>query len=163
MYVAYFKKFLEQAVFNYCSSGKNGLDFGSGPEPVLSSILKRDYGYEMDIYDLYYAPEKGYEGKKYDLITSTEVIEHVADPIGFLRTLRNLLADDGILAIMTRFHPKDEVGLMNWHYLRDQTHISFFTPTTMNVLAQKTGLRVRYSNDHSYTTFELAKDFREAV
>lgn len=39
---------------------KSGLDFGSGPSPVLAMIMERDYGFDMDIYDLFYSPEKPY-------------------------------------------------------------------------------------------------------
>src|ERR687885_434087 len=36
---------------------------------------------------------------KYDLVTSLEVVEHVADPRGFVQGLANALAEDGLLIL----------------------------------------------------------------
>ena len=38
---------------------------------------------------------------RFDLVTSLEVIEHVADPAGFVRGLAECLADDGLLILST--------------------------------------------------------------
>ncbi|SMP40458.1 Methyltransferase domain-containing protein [Anoxynatronum buryatiense] len=154
-YVDFFERFLNDAVFPYVNQGKRGLDFGSGPSPVLAQLLERDYGYSMDIYDLFYAPEKVYEGKKYDLITSTEVVEHLRDPKAYFRLFRTLLKSDGILAVMTLFHRNDTIHFLNWHYARDRSHISFFTPKTMQYLAEQTGLKMIHTNHERYTTFML--------
>lgn len=64
VYVEYFNRFLKDAVFPFVNHGKHGFDFGSGPSPVLSQMLKRDHDYQMDIYDPFYAPDKTYIGKK---------------------------------------------------------------------------------------------------
>ena len=73
VYVEYFDHFLKEAVLPYTTNGNCGLDFGSGPSPVLAQILSDAYGYNMDIYDLFYSPEKSYISKTYDLITVTEI------------------------------------------------------------------------------------------
>ncbi|SCZ76443.1 class I SAM-dependent methyltransferase [Acidaminobacter hydrogenoformans] len=152
-YVAYFKRFVEAAVVGHVTIGKNGLDFGSGPEPVLAEILERDYGYRMDIYDLFYAPEKVFAGRRYDLITCTEVAEHLRDPLAFFRLARELLQEDGLLAVMTQFHPEGDEAALKAHYLRDQTHISFFSFKTMETVAALTGLEVVYTDHKRYTAF----------
>lgn len=41
------------------------------------------------------------EGAVYDLVTCLEVVEHVADRAGFLRSLRKLCAPDGLLVMST--------------------------------------------------------------
>ena len=51
-YIAYFARFLDSAVFPFVHEGRQALDFGSGPSPVLAQLLERDYGYTMDVYDL---------------------------------------------------------------------------------------------------------------
>ena len=152
-YVAYFQQFINEAVLPYANGGTMGLDFGSGPSPVLAQLLERDYGYEMDIYDLYYAPEKVYEGKQYDLITSTEVVEHLSHPLDYFQLFQKRLTPGGILAVMTQFHRNDTTHFMNWHYVRDRSHISFYTPTTMRYLAEQSDLQVVYTNDERYITF----------
>jgi len=152
-YVDYFKRFVEAAVVGYVSIGRKGLDFGSGPSPVLAEILERDYGYDMDIYDLFYAPEKLYQDRRYDLITSTEVVEHLADPLAFFKFAIEHLSEDGLLAIMTLFHPEEDEAILKSHYLRDRTHISFFSLKTMETVAALTGLEMVYTDFKRYTSF----------
>lgn len=155
-YVEFFEKHLHAAVFPFVGEGKKAFDFGSGPSPVLAHLLERDYGYDMTIYDLFYSPEKRHEGKTFDLITTTEVVEHIPDPIETFKELKGLMKDDGILSVMTLFHPIDEKTFWEWHYTRDYTHILFFTPEAMQAIADKVGLEVIYSDDFRYTTFKKA-------
>jgi ADP-ribose pyrophosphatase YjhB (NUDIX family) len=157
-YVTYFRNFINKTIFKYRSDGIKGLDFGSGPEPVLSELLKRDYGYDMDIYDKFYAPDRIYEGKTYDLVTSTEVVEHLDDPIEYFKLFRSLLAKDGILAIMTQFHPRDDSKFEGWHYRRDESHISFFTPETIKWIAGIVGLEVVFMDHHKNITLKLKSE-----
>ena len=152
-YVDYFKRFIDAAVGGYVTIGRKGLDFGSGPSPVLAEILERDYGYKMDIYDLFYATEKVYQDRRYDLITSTEVVEHLADPLAFFKFARDHLNEDGLLAVMTLFHPEEDEAILKSHYLRDMTHISFFSLKTMETIAALTGLEVVYTDHKRYTSF----------
>ncbi len=154
MYVAYFYEFLNDAVFQYTNEEKKGLDFGSGPSPVLAQILER-HGYAMDTYDLFYAPNKVYLNKKYDLITSTEVVEHLKNPLEYFELFKEHLVDTGILSIMTLFHEKNDEHFLNWHYKRDKSHISFYTLKTMEFIAESVGLRIIHSNGSRYTTFAL--------
>lgn len=152
-YVNMFRDFLNRSVMNFVNDGKEALDFGSGPGPVLAKVLSDEYGYTTDIYDLYYSPERVYEGKKYDLITSTEVVEHLKNPIEYFRLFKDLLKEDGILAIMTLFHPKDDEKFCKWHYRRDKTHISFFTPKTMEYIAQILDMELKYIDDKRCCSF----------
>ena len=140
-YVNMFKAFMKIAVDPYAAHIKAALDFGSGPGPVLAALL-RQKGYDVDIYDLYFAPEKVFENKSYDLITATEVFEHLQDPLQTARLLKDHLNNPGILAIMTMFHPGDGASFNNWWYRHDPTHISFYRPKTFTVLAGLLGLKV---------------------
>lgn len=62
----------------------------------------------MVIYDLFYATNKSYINKKFDLITSTEVLEHVKDPISTFKLLVSLLKKDGVLAIIMLYQPNND-------------------------------------------------------
>ena len=153
-YVDYFRRFIDAAVRDNCRPGGRGLDFGSGPSPVLATLLERDYGLIMDIHDPFYAPEKPFVGKRYDLVTCTEVVEHLREPIAYFRMFEGLLEEDGLLAIMTSFHPRDDEKFFNWHYRRDASHISFYTLKTMERIALETGLRIVYTDGERYTAFK---------
>jgi len=107
----------------------------------------------MDIYDLFYAPEKIYEGRTYDLITCTEVIEHLEDPLVHFQTMKEALNENGILAIMTQFHRNDVEHFRTWHYMRDRSHIAFYRRKTLEKITEIIGLEMIYCNDRNYATF----------
>lgn len=133
-YVAMFTTFLRNAVFPYANKGASTLDFGSGPVPVLQHLLKEN-GYPTEIYDYYFAPEPVFEGKQYDLITSTETIEHIADANALWEFFVQHLREGGILAIMTLFYPSLE-QFPTWWYRRDPTHIRFYHPDTFSWISK---------------------------
>lgn len=157
-YVNFLVEFLKDAVFKFVDKVEIGLDFGSGPSPVLAMLLERDYCIPMDIYDYFYAPQKIYQNKKYDLITTTEVVEHLKDPLYYFNLFKEHLKDDGVLAVMTLFHPENDKKFLDSHYVRDKSHISFFTPKTLKLIAEKTGLEMIYDNGQRYSTFRKAKN-----
>jgi hypothetical protein len=115
----------------YLPTNATGLDFGCGPGPTLHLLMKQK-GYEMQLYDYFYKPEEEVFMQKYDFITSTEVIEHLHNPLTELTRLWNCLNESGVLGIMTAFRVDD---FANWYYKRDLTHIAFYTPQTFQWLA----------------------------
>ena len=140
-YVEMFESFIEKAIKPYEVTIRRVLDFGCGHTPVLAELLK-NRGFEVDIYDLYFFPEKVYENRKYDLITSTEVFEHLKEPKVILEYLVNALNPNGYIVLMTQFPPSDNETFLKWWYRRDVTHISFFTPESFEVMAEEFGLKV---------------------
>ena len=145
-YVNMFREFIDKAIRPYKSQIRTALDFGSGPGPVLAELLRQE-GFETDIYDKHFAPEKVYLNKKYDLITATEVFEHLEDPVATLKLLQSHLSENGILAIMTLFHPQDDETFKKWWYRRDKTHISFYTPKTFKHLAELLDMKTLMVDD----------------
>lgn len=140
-YVEMFEKFIDKSIAPYLENIKSALEFGCGSGPVLAELLRRK-GLEVDQYDLYYFPKKVYESKSYDLITSTEVFEHLQDPITVLETLVSSLNTNGYIVLMTKFPPSEDKAFLDWWYRRDITHISFFTPKSFEIMANRVGLKV---------------------
>ncbi len=140
-YVKMFEDFLDYFWSDLKKQKQFALDFGSGPGSVLAQILKKR-GVHTDIYDKFYQPIKMFEGRKYDLITSTEVFEHLQNPLEILTIFKQHLKKDGIIAIMTLFHDNNEENFLQWWYRRDPTHILFYTPKTFEVLAKICGLKI---------------------
>lgn len=151
-YVAMFEKFLAATVDPYVKAGR-ALDFGSGPGPVLYELLKRR-GFQSNHYDPYFNPDQSVFEKSYDLITSTEVFEHLSDPLKAFKRLATMLKPGGHLAIMTSLRPKDDDAFLTWWYRRDQTHIGFFTEPAFTILSNKSGLRFIYTNHKNYFLFK---------
>jgi len=152
-YVNFLTNFIDSAIIPYIKKGK-ALDFGSGPNPVLAKILTNDYFFDVDIYDYFYAPNKVYESKLYDLITSTEVVEHLRNPLEAFQLFYNHLNPNGVLSILTLFHPNQREELFQWHYIRDVTHLCFFTPVTMKKIADICNFEFLSTNYYRYTVFK---------
>lgn len=157
-YVNYLKNFLDAAVYPFVKSG-HALDFGSGPTPVLAHILNTQTAFDCEIYDYYYAKKEAVFQKKYDLITSTEVFEHLQNPLDILNEFYKILNDDGIVSIMTLFHPKDRQAFFDWFYIRDPSHIIFYTPKTFEVMAKISGFMIIDTNNYRYVTLKKLPKF----
>lgn len=114
-----------------------GLDFGCGPGPALVSMLE-EAGHTMEMYDLYYYPDGSVLQKQYDFVTATEVVEHLADPLGVIDKLWSLLKPGGVLGLMTK-RVTDVEAFKSWHYKNDPTHIAFFHEQTFRFIANRLG------------------------
>ena len=148
-YVNRFREMIETYLLPENPTNLNVLDFGSGPEPVLADLLK-SYGFSVDIFDPYFAPDQGYRHRTYDIITLTEVVEHLKDPLSELAALVHLLKLGGRLAIMTQFHPMNEREFLNWWYRRDPTHIGFFRTKTFGIIANQLSLKIAECDNQSF-------------
>ena len=111
----------------------SGLDFGCGPGPALVA-MGREAGYQMAGYDKFYADFPELLTHQYDFITSTEVIEHIAEPRAVLEQLWACLKPGGVLVLQTQRVLGDE-RFKNWRYRHDPTHIVFFAEASFQVLA----------------------------
>lgn len=154
-YVNMFRKFITEVIKPYQGKINSVLDFGCGPGPVLADMLE-DMGFKVDIYDPYFYKQKIYQGKKYDLITSTEVFEHLKDPVSIIETLITHLKEGGYLAVMTSYHPGPE-DLKEWYYIWDPTHIIFYNSTTVRWIADYFKLDLVYQDNEKYCLFQNVK------
>ncbi|MEA3287077.1 MAG: class I SAM-dependent methyltransferase [Candidatus Marinimicrobia bacterium] len=125
---------LQKPMAKRLTSKSSGLDFGSGPGPLLKKMFE-EQGHKMSIYDVFYAPDMAVFETNYNFITSSETVEHLQQPLLELDRLWHRLKPDGILGIMTGIHYKD-IDFKNWYYIRDETHVVFFSPKTFEWLAQ---------------------------
>lgn len=111
-----------------------GLDYGSGPYPMLSEIIKED-GYKIEIYDPFFANDKSKLVKSYDYITCCEVAEHFYNPNKEFKRLKNMLRINGILGIRTGILTKD-INFESWYYKEDDTHVVFYTPESIKWICE---------------------------
>ncbi|GAA0700806.1 class I SAM-dependent methyltransferase [Marinobacterium maritimum] len=135
-----YRRFLSRAfdeVLKHKPVPAKGLDFGCGPGPALVAMA-REAGYEMAQYDKYFHPDEAVLDRQYDFITSTEVVEHLAEPLPILDQLWSMLAPGGLLVLQTK-RVLDDERFRSWHYRNDPTHITFFAETSFNWLGQRWG------------------------
>lgn len=119
-----------------------GLDFGCGPGPALVA-MGRESGYEMAGYDKFYADDPELLSREYDFITSTEVVEHLADPRAVLDGLWARLKPGGVLVVQTQRVLGDE-RFRTWRYRQDPTHIVFFAEDSFRALGARWRAEVEF-------------------
>ncbi len=137
---------LQKPVVKHLAPHSSGLDFGSGPGPLLMKLFE-EQGHEMSIYDVFYAPNTAVFEASYDFITTSETVEHLQQPMLELERLWRCLKPGGILGIMTGIH-YDDIDFKNWYYIRDETHIVFFSPKTFKWLAQFWSAKLEFVGDN---------------
>lgn len=154
-YVQMFEDFIREVIEPHVDLDKTEavLEFGCGPGPVLADLLESKK-LKVDLYDPYFFPEKVFENKKYDLITSTEVFEHFSDPVKEMELLTSHLKDGAYLALMTSFHPGPE-EFEDWWYKWDPTHIVFYNLKTFEKLASDFDLEIVYTDHEKYIIFKV--------
>lgn len=153
-----YRRFLSRlfAPLHAClSPGSSGLDFGSGPEPVLARMFEQA-GHAVTIFDRYYAPSPAAFEGRYDFITACEVAEHFHDPGPELDRLWSCLEPGGMLGVMTRPAPGPE-DFPAWQYKNDLTHVCFFSPATFRWLAARWDAEVTFP-DHDVALFRKRGD-----
>ena len=123
-------------------AGASGLDFGCGPGPALVQML-REAGYAVALYDSFYAPDNAVLETSYDFVCATEVVEHLHNPGAELDRIWRLLRPAGWLAVMTKLVRNPE-AFAGWHYIRDITHVCFFSEATWFWWAREYGARLEF-------------------
>ncbi len=146
------------AVF-FGSSGRF-LDFAGGYG--LFVRMMRDRGFDFRWFDRYctnlfaggFAADMD-DGGAYDLVTAFEVFEHLVDPLTGLDELMGL---SGSILLTTDLLPEPAPNPHQWWYygLEHGQHVSFYTRKSLEVLAEKKGLRF-YSNGSTVHLFTERK------
>ena len=131
-----YRAFLNRLILpmlRYLDESSDGLDFGCGKGPTLS-VMMAEKGISMSNYDPHFFPDRSLLAATYDFVTCTEVVEHFKDPQAEFKLLHKILRPGGVLGVMTQFYPEE--ALENWWYLKDPTHVIFFSPKTFHWIAQ---------------------------
>jgi 2-polyprenyl-3-methyl-5-hydroxy-6-metoxy-1,4-benzoquinol methylase len=131
---------------------------------------------DLDTVDL--EAELGEE--RFDAIVAADVLEHLKDPLGALKRLRNFLTPDGafVISVPNVAHGSVRLSLLSGHFeyrdigLLDSTHLRFFTRETLEELLDEAELglaelhRHELNLDASEVPFDadaVPADLREAL
>ena len=128
---------LADPLLNKLKPGMAGLDYGCGPGPALAAMLA-EAGLEMSLYDPFFHHDLEALQRRYDVITLSEVAEHLFEPALEFEKLDTMLKPGGWLGVMTCFQTEDE-RFADWHYRRDPTHVVFYRVQTFEVIADQRG------------------------
>lgn len=118
-------------------AGAEGLDYGSGPGPALSRML-REAGHPTAIYDPFFAPDRSVLDRTYRFITCTETAEHFHAPGKEFERMNSLLRPGGWLGLMTEVRDASQ-PFESWWYTRDATHVCFYSADTFGWIGRHFG------------------------
>lgn len=130
---------------------KNGdrvLDFGCGPSKGLASLVESlDFDAEIEVcsYDPYFFNIDINSMKPFDVIYASECFEHFNNPKKTIKEILNVLKVGGILAVGTHFYDGD-TDFSSWWYLKDKTHIVFYSSKTIEYISKVYGLKVLFQS-----------------
>lgn len=123
-----------KAVQRDFSPGAIGLDYGCGTGPVITKLL-HDEGYELNLYDPFFANHPENLKFKYDYIVCCEVMEHFHTPNKEFYRLHSLLKPGGSLYMKTKIY-SDQIDFETWYYKNDPTHVFFYRKETLEWIQQ---------------------------
>ena len=110
------------------TSKDKGLDFGAGTSAIISTILK-EKKYNIKDYDPFFHIYPELLKKKYDYISSCEVVEHFYTPYKEFALLKSMLEKKGKLYLMTELY-NEGIDFASWYYKNDSTHVFFYSKET---------------------------------
>lgn len=135
-----YRKFVSpitHSILNNFSIHNSGLDFGAGTSAIISAILK-EKNYNILNYDPYFHAFPELLERKYDYISSCEVIEHFYNPHKEFSLLKKMLNTDAKMYLMTE--PYNEgINFASWYYKNDPTHVFFYTKETFQWIKKEFG------------------------
>lgn len=145
------------------------LDIGAGPGGILAAFTKQGFdcqGVEINKdlaanlqakgYEVFNGTIENFETEAlFDVITMTDVIEHLEDPKAVLQKVNRLLKPGGYVVVYTPNHASLLVkisfllsSLFKFNALRDEifasTHTVFFIPKTLTKILADAGFTVTY-------------------
>lgn len=127
---------LAEAILNATIPGAVGLDFGCGPGPALAHMLSES-GRTVALYDPLFASDEAVWSRVYDFIVAAEVFEHLHRPAFELDRLFGAHRSNGVIGVMTGFVPETAAEFARWHYIRDPTHVCFFSRRTFEYIGAR--------------------------
>ena len=79
--------------------------------------------------------------ENFDIITATEVLEHLHNPKAYLQKISSLLKPGGLFYYTTGNADRIRVEGQKWNYLNAEGHIYYFSPSVIEIYFAQVGLR----------------------
>lgn len=123
-------------ILRKCAASVTGLDYDAESVAQL----------QREGYTAVCADATDFElGQTFDVVVAGELIEHLANPAGFLACTKKHLSPDGLLVLTT---PNAQglcyclQNLVLGHELENPDHVCFYTPRTLACLLRKCGFEM---------------------
>lgn len=147
-----------EKILDSSSKEKSLLEIGCGSGAFLSlanRYFNKVVGVELDVNTKNFLKHKGLDVRpsleklgdcKFDLIVMFHVLEHLLDPVVFLRDMKNYLSNTGMIIVEV---PNIDDALVSFYNINEfksfyfcSAHVSYFSPKTLEDCIKKSGLCV---------------------
>ena len=150
-YVEFLNRIIDPSL-SFINETMHGLDYGCGPDSVLSKLLNLQ-NINSDYYDPFFYPNL--LNREYDFIFATECLEHFFSPKKEFETIMSHLKSGGFLFIMTEFNVNPD-KFLEWYYIKDPTHVCFYSLDSFEYISQKFGSDIVYFDNTRVVVFKKA-------
>jgi len=124
---------------------------GIDPSPSLSEMARKYFGLNVKTC---YLNEAGFEDEYFDVVTMTDVFEHIPEPKKLLADIKNVIKEDGILFIKV---PNGKYNMLklwlaklagktkDYDIFDSYEHVTHFTHNTLEKMLKECGFKVKKS------------------
>jgi len=151
-FITYLNRILE------LTSGKKIFDVGAATGYFLDLAEQaglQTSGVEISEYAAKIAGDKGHKiflgdledleiKDKYDVVTMWDVLEHLRNPKRYLKSVRDILNQEGILAINTidRSSYWARLSGKRWHAILPPEHLFYYSVKSLKILLEENGFKI---------------------
>jgi len=123
--------------------------FGIEPSPMLSDMARKYFGLNVKTA---YLDEAGFEEDFFDVVTMTDVFEHISDPKKMLEDVKKVLKEDGIVFIkvpngnynLVKFWlAKAARKLQHYDIFDSYEHLTQYTYSTLKGMLKNSGFKIK--------------------
>jgi len=129
--------------------GKKWNVFGVDPSPTLSEMARKYFGLNVKTA---YLENAGFDNNFFDIVTMTDVFEHVLEPKKMLEGVKKVLKKDGILFIkvpngnynLLKLRLARSAGKLSDYDIFDSyEHVTHFTHGTLEKMLKDSGFKIK--------------------
>ncbi len=158
------KKAMETTFINYLeeisklTAGRSIMDIGAATGYFLDLARRLGWktgGVEISAYAAKIAGEKGHKiflgsleklniAEKYDVVTMWDVLEHLASPKEYLKSIYNILNPEGLLAINTVDRSSCWAKILGkrWQAIVPPEHLFYYSSKSLSELLKQSGFEI---------------------
>lgn len=130
------------------------LDYGGG-QGALSGLM-RQKGFDYENFDPYFS-NNGAPQRRYELVTSFEVVEHSTNPFKTFSEMLSYLTPNGAVLFSTNLLPLKATS--DWWYIAPRNgHVSIYTAHGLQTLARRLGVRFLTIAEHIHLFYRTTND-----
>ncbi len=130
------------------------IDYGSG-NGKFSETLKD--AFDVINFDPYNSNFSKLPNDKFEIIFSSEVMEHAVSPSNVVSEWKSLLSDNGMVLFSTMLQPND-IGTLktSWWYISPRNgHISIYSESSLKLLLSNIGMEYRSISDEWHIAYHV--------